>query len=332
MPRVTVAIPAYKPAHLGQAIASVLAQTFGDFELLVSDDCPDGSVRAVVAQFADPRIRLVAGPRQGLVANSVHLWNHAATDLLKYVYDDDFLLPFGLAMLVDALGRDPTLTFAFCARHIVDVDGRILHSNVPIREGEPSVIPGSALADALVGGIINPIGEPTNLLIRRSGFAGAGCLHQYCGVPVRHHIDVAFFLNAAERGPCIGVPTFGAAFRRHANQVTSLRTAPDFSYGVAEWELFVRGAVSRGVIAPQAALRNFDRLQLHYSNHLADFPELAPMVAGLADLRLALANGDREMLDEAFLARLRDIKAAIEARMARSLPAGHSDPGDPTGQ
>lgn len=52
MPEVTVAIPAYKPAHLSQAIASVLAQTFTDYELLISDDCPDDSVRAVVAQFS----------------------------------------------------------------------------------------------------------------------------------------------------------------------------------------------------------------------------------------------------------------------------------------
>ncbi|CAN7203395.1 glycosyltransferase [Phenylobacterium sp. LjRoot219] len=320
MPRVTVAIPAYKPAHLGQAIASVLGQTFADFELLISDDCPDDAVRAVVAQFRDPRIRLIEGPRQGLVANSVHLWEQAGADLLKYVYDDDFLLPFGLADLVDLLGRDPGLTFAFCARHIVDADGRILHSNSPLRSGEITVLPGATLTDALVGGIINPIGEPTNLLIRRSSFGDAACLRQYGGAPVRHHIDVAFFMNAAERGPCVGTPAFGAAFRRHANQVTSLRQAADFSYGVAEWELFVRGAVSRGVIAPQAALRGFDRLELHYRNHLAAFPELAPLAAELPRLRQQLQAGARELLDADFRRRLSDVEAAIAARKAAGSP------------
>lgn len=314
MPRVTVAIPAYKPANLGQAIASVLAQTFGDFELLISDDCPDGSVREVTAQFGDPRLRLIAGPRRGLVANSVHLWEQASSDLLKYVYDDDFLLPFGLATLVELLERDAKLTFAFCARHIVDADGKVLHSNSPIREA--MVFQGAALAEALVGGIINPIGEPTNLLIRRSAFPDAGCLRQYCGVAVRHHIDVAFFLNAAEQGPCAGTPAFGAAFRRHANQVTSLRTAPDFSYGVAEWELFVRGAVSRGVISAQGALRSFDRLELHYRNHLKEFPELAPLAAQLPRLRQQLQDGARDLLDAAFLARLGDVETAIAARKA----------------
>lgn len=314
MPHVTVAIPAFKPAHLSQAIASVLAQTFTDFELLISDDSADGAVRSIVAQFSDPRVRLIAGPRRGLVANSVHLWEQARSDLLKFVYDDDFLLPFGLADLVDLLERHARLTFAFCARHIVNDDGRILHSNSPIRSDGPSVFEGAALADALVGGIINPIGEPTNLLIRRSAFEDAGCLRQYCGIAVRHHIDVAFFMNAAERGPCIGTAAFGAAFRRHANQVTSLRTAADFSYGVAEWELFVRGGVSRGVVPPQAGLRSFDRLELHYRNHLNDFPELTPLAAELPRLRQQLRDGSRELLDDGFRQRLRDVEAAIAAR------------------
>lgn len=316
MPRVTVAIPAYKPAHLSQAIASVLAQTFGDYELLVSDDCPDAAVREVVGRFRDPRIRLIDGPRQGLVANSAHLWAHARADLLKYVYDDDFLLPFGLATLVELIEADPKLTFAFCARHIVDVEGRVLHSNSPISGGKPVSFPGAAVTNSLIGGIINSIGEPTNLLIRRSALGDAGCLSGFCGVPVRHHIDIAFFLNAAARGGCVGTPAFGAAFRRHANQVTSLRQAPDFSYGVAEWELFVRGAVSRGMIAPAGALRSFERLELNYANHLAEFPELAPLAAGLPRLRQQLEAGVGEVLDGGFLQQLRDVEAATSARKA----------------
>lgn len=316
MAQVTVAIPAYKAAHLGQAVASVLAQTFTDFELLISDDCPDGSVAAVLDRFADPRIRRVAGPRQGLVANSVHLWEQARTDLLKYVYDDDFLLPFGLADLVELIGRSAELTFAFCARHIVDAEGRVLRSPASVKSERPIVLAGGALAEVLVGGIINPIGEPTNLLIRRSAFDGPDCLRRYAGAPVRHHIDVAFFLNAAERGPCAATPAFGAAFRRHANQVTSLQGAPDFSYGVAEWELFVRGAVAAAQVAPAVALRGFERMDLHYRNHLARFPELGPMLAGLPELKAALEAGRRDVLDDGFKARLGEIEAAIAARRA----------------
>ncbi|CAN7558519.1 glycosyltransferase family A protein [Phenylobacterium sp. LjRoot225] len=309
MPFVTVAIPAYKAEHLGQAIASVLAQTFTDFELLISDDCPDDAVRAVVAQFSDPRIRLISGPRDGLVANSVRLWDSATADLLKYVYDDDFLLPFGLAELVDAIGHGPEFGYAFCWRYVVDGAGKVLFRQ-PSFDGDKKVVfTPSAVLGTIIGEIRNPIGEPTNVLIRRSRFADSRCLSSYAGRSIRHHIDLAFYLNACERGPCIGVPTFGAAFRRHANQVTSLERSPDFAYGVAEWEIFVRAAVTQGLVAPEIALRNLDRLAQHYDNHRAAFPEIDALAAALPALRAALERGERDLLGGAFHAQLERIDA-----------------------
>lgn len=314
----TVAIPAYKAAHLSQAIASVLAQTFDDFELLISDDCRNEAVRRVVEQFRDPRIRLIEGPRRGLVANSVHLWEHAAADALKYVYDDDFLLPFALAQLVELLQHNPAAVFSFCARHVVDAEGRILPSNATIPSGPPTLFTGGVVTEALVSEIANPVGEPTSLLIRRSAFDGPGCLSRYCGVEVRHHIDVAFFLNAAERGPCVATPVPGAVFRRHADQVSSQADAADFSYGVAEWELFLRGAVSRGMVAPDRALKGLDRLELHYRNQRGRFAELEVMLAGLPGLRRELQEGGRDLLNEAFLQRLASVERATAVRGAAS--------------
>lgn len=321
MSRVTIGIPAYKAGHLGQAIASVLAQTFSDFELLISDDCPDGSVRRVVEQFGDPRIRVIEGPRRGLIPNSVHIWENAACDLLKFVYDDDFLLPFGLADLVELMG-DPQLTYAFCGRYIVDVEGRILHAQQPIAGDKPVQFPAHVTAEAILGGVINPIGEPSNILIRRSAFPDASCLTQVGGVAVRHNIDVAFYLNAARRGPSAGTPRFGAAFRRHVNQATGLHQAPTFPYASMEWELFIRAGVSLGLVAPDVALRSFDRLQIAYEGLGANLPELLPLAAGLPELRARLKRGERDLLDAPFLQRVADVEAAVAARERAFAAAG----------
>ena len=63
MPRVTIILPTYNwSSVLRHAIASVLRQTFADFELLViGDGCTDDSAQ-VVAEAADPRVRWIALP------------------------------------------------------------------------------------------------------------------------------------------------------------------------------------------------------------------------------------------------------------------------------
>jgi len=90
-----VIIPAYnRAAEIGDAIASVLAQTFADFELVVVDDVStDGTVAAVEA-IADPRLRLVrretnGGP--GAARNSGVAASRGA--IIAFLDSDDRWLP-----------------------------------------------------------------------------------------------------------------------------------------------------------------------------------------------------------------------------------------------
>jgi len=66
-PLATVAIPtAGRPERLARALASCLAQSFGNFEALVLDrDGPGGGPAAAVAACGDPRLRRVAAPGAG---------------------------------------------------------------------------------------------------------------------------------------------------------------------------------------------------------------------------------------------------------------------------
>src|SRR5688572_15476095 len=101
-PRVTVAVPTYNgQAFIEEAIASVLAQVFDDFELVVVDDGSDDATLAIVSRFHDPRLRVEAHPvRLGLVEN----WNRclaAATgDYVTIFHQDDVMAPHNLASKV----------------------------------------------------------------------------------------------------------------------------------------------------------------------------------------------------------------------------------------
>jgi glycosyltransferase involved in cell wall biosynthesis len=107
MPRVTVILPTYNwSGVLRFAIASVLRQTFTDFELLViGDGCTDDSAQ-VVTEAGDPRVRWIGlpentGHQSG--PNNVGL-REARGEIIAYHGHDDLWLPQHLAVMVEALG------------------------------------------------------------------------------------------------------------------------------------------------------------------------------------------------------------------------------------
>src|SRR6476646_10618157 len=101
MARVSVFIPTYNRARLlGFAIESVLAQTYGDFELVVSDNASTDETPDVVAGFDDPRLEYVRQPENlGLLERTVRALDerpragvaHAAFDVIGE--DNEVLLP-----------------------------------------------------------------------------------------------------------------------------------------------------------------------------------------------------------------------------------------------
>lgn len=113
---VSIITPAYKAAaFIGHTIESVLAQTHGQWELLIADDCSPDDTRAVVAQWAarDPRIRLVAMPknggpaaaRNGALAQAQGRW-------IAFLDSDDLWLPHKLERsLAHAQAREAALVF-----------------------------------------------------------------------------------------------------------------------------------------------------------------------------------------------------------------------------
>ncbi len=105
-PQVTVLLPTYNwSSVLRHAIASVLAQTFTDFELLViGDGCTDDSEQ-VVAEAADPRVRWIGLPQNSghqSVPNNEGL-RQARGDFIAHHGHDDLWLPHHLAVMAGAL-------------------------------------------------------------------------------------------------------------------------------------------------------------------------------------------------------------------------------------
>src|SRR5207302_689224 len=93
-PLISVLLPVRDGArYLREALASVLAQTLADFELLVVDDGSEDETPAILAGVADGRLRAIRQDRLGLVAALNRGIEEARAPLLARMDADDVSLP-----------------------------------------------------------------------------------------------------------------------------------------------------------------------------------------------------------------------------------------------
>jgi glycosyltransferase involved in cell wall biosynthesis len=130
-PLMTIVIPTYNRAHLlAGAIESVLAQTYADFRLIVSDNVSTDETASVAAEFDDPRLSCVRRPRH-LDLNE-HYNEFTAEVDTKYLFilpDDDRLLPSALETLVSVLEKHPGVGMVHGRARIVDGAGATIHAS-----------------------------------------------------------------------------------------------------------------------------------------------------------------------------------------------------------
>ena len=166
-PAVSVVIPAYnRAATLPRAVASVLAQDFADWELIVVDDgSADGSAEAALA-CGDRRLRVIRHPvnRGAPAARNTGIRN-AAGRLVAFLDSDDEWLPGKLGPQVAALDHGPARLGALCTGYVlhrVAAGSRL--ERIPAADG-------TWLASLLDGCTVSP---GSTLLARRACFDTAG--------------------------------------------------------------------------------------------------------------------------------------------------------------
>lgn len=126
-PVVSVLMTAFnREEYVGAAIESVLAQTFGDFELIVVDDrSADRTVEIARTFESDRRVRVVVNERNlGDYPNRNHAATFARGRFIKYQDSDDLMYPHCLSTMVRALDAMPTAGLGLA---LDDVDPPVTH-------------------------------------------------------------------------------------------------------------------------------------------------------------------------------------------------------------
>jgi GT2 family glycosyltransferase len=117
-PKVTVIMPTYNcEPYLRQAVDSILAQSFTDFELLIIDDASTDRSVEVARSYRDPRIRIVTNEHNRGVRYTANMGHELArAEYIARMDGDDISLPHRLQLQVDFLDANP---------HVALVGGQI---------------------------------------------------------------------------------------------------------------------------------------------------------------------------------------------------------------
>jgi glycosyltransferase involved in cell wall biosynthesis len=134
-PVVDVGIPTYgHPHHLAETMESVLAQTFSDWRLTVSENGEGNDVVAGIVEpyLGDPRVsHVVVGENVGGVGNARRLIESATAKYVGIVHDDDRWEPGFLARRVSFLEAHPGCGLVFAPCDFIGPSGAFLYREEP---------------------------------------------------------------------------------------------------------------------------------------------------------------------------------------------------------
>ena len=215
-PLFSVAIPAYKGRFLAECIESVLAQTDGDFELVIVDDASPEDLKSIVNRFNDARIQYFRNEKGFGAYNVVGNWNKCLEYVRgKYIIcmgDDDKLLPNCLADYRRLIEKYPGLGLYHTRLQEIDQNGKI----TDLAEGRPeyeSVY--SHIWHDLTGRRDQCIGDFLYEVDRLRKVGG------FYNLPYAWNADRLIAAYAAWDTGVANTPTFGFQYRSSSLTITS---------------------------------------------------------------------------------------------------------------
>lgn len=202
---VSVVIPCYNQGRfLGEAIRSVLCQTYRDFEVIVVDDGSTDNTREVAAR---EQVRYVAQTNQGLSAARNRGIREGQGEFFVFLDADDRLLPAALGAGINALTEHPECAFAYGNYREIDASGKVLlEPNRTLREA-------TDYRTLLKG---NRIEMHSTVIYRRSAFDSAGTFDPSLNACE----DYDMYLRVARRLQIYHFDAFVAEYRMHQGNMS----------------------------------------------------------------------------------------------------------------
>ena len=131
-PELAIGLPVYNgERYLGETLDALLSQSFGDFELLISDNASSDATEEIARDAArrDPRVKYARNAvNVGSAGNFCRVFERSSAPLFKWACADDALEPGFLAAAVHELATRPDTVLCYGTITLIDAESRAIGS------------------------------------------------------------------------------------------------------------------------------------------------------------------------------------------------------------
>ena len=207
---VSIITPSYNSEkYIEKTIESVIVQTYGNWEMIIVDDCSDDSACEIVESISErePRVKLIRQEQNGGAAKARNrALDESKGRFIAYLDADDIWYPEKLQKQVDFMLKNKA-GFSCASYEVIDDDGNKLNKEV-------HMLPRADYVGFLTNNLLQTVG-----IMADTSIVDKSLLHM---PDLRRRQDAATWLQVLKAGnDCFGLDEVLAQYRRAANSLSS---------------------------------------------------------------------------------------------------------------
>ena len=232
---VSICIPTYNGSQfIAEAMQSAIAQTYSNLEIIVSDDASTDDTLKIIEEFKEKTntpIYIYQHQPNGIGGNWNHCIKQAQGDYIKFLFQDDVLLPDCIEKMMAVLTQKPHCAMVACKRHFIVEAGmdtpemdkwqRVygdLQAHLNFKSENNQLILSKKLFShpQFYASPLNKIGEPSVFLFKKSILDHIGWFRE----DLKQLLDYEFCYRVLKRYSIIVLQEELIKFRLHTLQTT----------------------------------------------------------------------------------------------------------------
>lgn len=241
-PLVSIVIPTYNGAQfIDEAMASAIVQSYQNLEIVISDDASTDGTLAIIESYRERTsipIKIYNHNPSGIGANWNNSIKHAKGEYIKFLFQDDVLLPNCVERMVSIAESASNVGLVYCKREIIYEESnpfdrrwvknfKILHQSWKSLIVEEGVMSGRLyIKDPnLLIHPVNKIGEPPAVLLHKSCFEKIG----YFNTQLKQALDIEYWYRIMSHFNIGFADEALIKFRIHGNQASQINAKSGFN-------------------------------------------------------------------------------------------------------